>query len=108
MVCPCNFYFHEYKKKKKKKKNIIIKPADKGDATVVLNTHDNHHKVLQILTYKTFYKQMTHSHINTVRQEVQSLIDYLRIKGTIDDRPFHHQKTTQDTTFLRITQSTQT
>ena len=69
--------------------NLIIKPADKGGATVVLNTHDYHHKVLQILTNKTFYKQMTHNHIHTVRQEVQSLIDYLHIKGTIDDRTFN-------------------
>ena len=68
--------------------NIIIKPADKGGAIVVLNTRDYHHKVLQILTDKTWYKQTTHHHIPTVRQEVQSLIDYLRIKGTIDDRTF--------------------
>ena len=68
--------------------NIIINPADKGSATVVLNTHDYQHKILQILTDKTFYKQTTHRHIPTVRQEVQSLIDYLRIKGTVDDRTF--------------------
>ena len=67
--------------------DIIIKPADKG-ATVVLNTNDYHHKVLQILTDKTFYKQMTHNHIPTVQQEVQALIDYLHVKGTIDDRTF--------------------
>ena len=31
---------------------------------------------------------MTHNHIPTVRQEVQSPIDYLHIKGTIDDKTF--------------------
>ena len=44
--------------------NILIKPADKGGAIVVLNTHDYHHKVLQILTDKTFCKQ----HITTYPQ----------------------------------------
>ena len=68
--------------------NIIIKLADKCGATVVLNTHDYHKKVLQILTDKNFCKQMTHNNIPTVRQEIQSLIDYPRIKGTIDDKTF--------------------
>ena len=31
---------------------------------------------------------MTHNHMPTVQQEVQYLIDYLHIKGTIDDRTF--------------------
>ena len=31
---------------------------------------------------------MTHNHIPTVQQEVQSLIDYLHIKDTIDGKTF--------------------
>ena len=64
--------------------NIIIKPADKGGATVVLNKQDYNDKVLHILSDKTFYRQRTHNH--TILHEVQSLIDHLHIKGRTDDK----------------------
>ena len=58
---------------------IIIKPADKGGATVVLNKQDYNDKVLHILSDKTFYRQMTHSHTTSILHELQSLIDILHI-----------------------------
>ena len=66
--------------------NIIIKPADKGGATVVLNKQDYNDKVLHILSDKTFYRQMTHNLTTSILHKVQSLIEHLHIKGIIDDK----------------------
>ena len=56
--------------------NIIIKPADKGGSTVVLNKPDYKDKVLHILSDKTFYRQMTYN-LTSIPHEVQSLIDQI-------------------------------
>ena len=53
---------------------IVLKEADKGGATVILNKQDYHAKMYEILQDSTTYKQITNYSINTTKRKIEAFI----------------------------------
>ena len=67
-------------------KNIIIKPADKGGAIVILNTDDYIQEGNSQLSNTKFYKPIDNDPTRIYTEEINNFIHQLFLKGEIDSQ----------------------
>ena len=67
----------------KKDSNVMILPADKGRATVILNTADYKTKCQDLLNDKRTYKQLKKDPTNMYRTKLINLLKELKNSGAI-------------------------
>ncbi|CAJ0934825.1 unnamed protein product [Ranitomeya imitator] len=65
-------------------KSLIIKPADKGGATVVMDRSDYLEEVFRQLGDTTVYKVIPHNPLHQLVQKIAPVIDFHFQAGTID------------------------
>ena len=65
-------------------KNIVIKPADKGAAVVILNRADYLKEGYRQLSDRKFYRVLDHDPTETTRKEIQNLLEDMQQNGEID------------------------
>ena len=68
----------------KNNKDIIIKPADKGSAVVILNTTDYISEARGQLNNTKFYKKLYHDPTPDHNLEVKKILDEMLIRDEID------------------------
>ncbi|CAJ0915856.1 unnamed protein product [Ranitomeya imitator] len=67
-------------------KSLIIKPADKGGATVVMDRSDYLEEVFRQLGDTTVYKVIPHNPLNQLVQKIAPVVDFHFQAGTIDSK----------------------
>ncbi|CAJ0946235.1 unnamed protein product [Ranitomeya imitator] len=67
-------------------KSLIIKPADKGGATVVMDRSDYLEEVFRQLGDTTVYKIIQHNPLNQLIKKIAPIIDFHYQAGTIDSK----------------------
>ena len=66
-------------------KNIILRKADKGSTTVIMNRTDKLHEGLVLLEDKNNYRPLEKPTVENTAKKVQRLIKSLLLEGHIDD-----------------------
>ncbi|XP_077137512.1 uncharacterized protein LOC143803305 [Ranitomeya variabilis] len=67
-------------------KSLVIKPADKGGATVVMDRTDYIEEITRQLSDTTVYKVIPHNPLNRLVQQIAPVIDFHFQTGTIDSK----------------------
>ncbi|CAJ0947639.1 unnamed protein product [Ranitomeya imitator] len=67
-------------------KSLIIKPADKGGATVVMDRTDYLEEVFRQLGDTMVYKIIPHNPLNQLVQKIKPIVDFHFQAGTIDNK----------------------
>jgi hypothetical protein len=68
-----------------KKKNILILPADKGRATVILNTDYYKQKVNMMLNDEHTYEKLKKNRTSSYKRKLKSILTPLKRNGKIKD-----------------------
>ncbi|KAI8495640.1 hypothetical protein Bbelb_266120 [Branchiostoma belcheri] len=74
----------------KKMTNVIIKPADKGSAVVIIKREDYIQEALRQLNNKDHYRKVNHCLSEEHATKVRHTLLHLREDGTIDDTTYNY------------------
>ncbi|KAI8495641.1 hypothetical protein Bbelb_266130 [Branchiostoma belcheri] len=74
----------------KKLTNVIIKPADKGSAVVIMKREDYKQEALRQLNNKDHYRKVNHCVSEEHATKVRRTLLHLREDGTIDDTTYNY------------------
>ncbi|XP_078584852.1 uncharacterized protein LOC144867010 [Branchiostoma floridae x Branchiostoma japonicum] len=74
----------------KKMTNVIIKPADKGSAVVIMNREDYIQEALRQLNNKDHYKKVDHCLSEEHATKVRRTLLHLREEGILDDTTYNY------------------
>ena len=77
-------------KKLKSHKDIIIKPADKGSAIVILNTQDYIQEDNQPLNNQKHYRKIPAPVYPNVRDQIKEILHSLRHSRILEDKQIEH------------------
>ncbi|CAJ0919645.1 unnamed protein product [Ranitomeya imitator] len=67
-------------------KTLIIKPADEGGATVIMDKTDYLEEVFRQLNDTSVYKMIPHNPLNRIAQKIKPVLDFHLQAGTIDSK----------------------
>ena len=71
-------------------KNIVVLPADKGRATVVMDREDYNTKMKALLDDKNTYKPVAKDPTSALERKMNSILLDLRRKGRLSEETYHH------------------
>ncbi len=99
---PSNITTEEYRaiKDLKKDNSILILPADKGRATVILDKSEYHQKILSMLSDDKTYKKLKRDPALALERKMNSLLLSLKRAGSLPDALYYRLRSSAKTTPL--------
>ena len=73
-----------------KRSDNVIKPADKGSATVIMSKEDYLTKVMGHLDIATFYEKLNDDPMERYSEEITSFLDHMKSGERIDDDTWNY------------------
>ncbi|CAJ0955525.1 unnamed protein product [Ranitomeya imitator] len=67
-------------------KTLMVKPADKGGAIVIMDRTDYLEEAYRQLNDPEVYKIISHNPLNSIAQKIRTLLEFHEQEGTIDSR----------------------